>query len=461
MAAATFGLGWGAWSVFRPRPTLTGAVALAEAGRLDEAADQVKWFLRENPQSNPAHLLIAQIYLRRAVRQATASVRPAPQAARAALAHLRRIGPDDRNLTALVKLNQGKAEYYLSRLDEAEALWIQALRLDPKIPEAGWSLLDLYYLQGRREAGRRLALRLFEIEPDPHDRVQLLLELVRQDAQPPAPASVVQWFEPVVRQNPHGLHGNLALGLALVRDGNADRGLKVLEAMVQHHPDDPDAWDAWLTGLDDASQVESQAISLLARAVERLPGALAASPRFAKFQGRVAQERGDGNEAVRAYRRAEAAAPQDHQLAYRLIRVLRQVGATDEAERREHEYHTRLVAGQEVRNLYTRANAVKTLGVHPHADLYQQLADLRERMGLPEEARAWHRLVLRDDPLNARSRVALQRLPDSSQPPGSPEARPNPSGQPHPEGAQGPIRNDGRAGLEQPDYTSDTTTLRA
>jgi len=376
------------------------------------------------------------------------------------LAHLHRIRPDDLKLTALVKLNQGKAEYYLSRFDEAEASWNEALRLDPKIPEAGWSLLDLYYLQGRAEAARRLALRLFEVEPDPRDRVQLLLELVRQDAQPPAPASVVQWFEPVVRQNPHGLHANLALGLALVRAGNADRGLRILEAMVQHHPDDPDAWDAWLTGLDDASQVDSQAISLLAQAVERLPRALAASPRFAKFQGRVAQERGDGNEAVRAYRCAEVAAPRDHQLAYRLIRALRQVGETHEAERREHAYHTCLTAGQEVRNLYIRANAVKTLGVQPHPDLYQQLADLRERMGLPEEARAWHRLVLRADPHNTRSQIALQRLPDSSQPPDSRPAPPSPPGESHPKDPRGFLPNHDSSRLKSSDYTGERMTLR-
>ena len=391
--------------------------ALAAADRVDEAIDYLRWFLRENPRDNPAHLLIAQVYLRRAERQATDTRRPDPQSARLALAHLRKIGPEDRKLTPLVKLNQGKAEYYMSLYEEAEASWIEALRLDPQIPVAGWSLLDMYYLEGRTEAARRLALRLFEVEPDPHDRVQLLLELVRQDAQPPAPASVVQWFEPVVRQNPRDLHANLALGTALIRDGKADRGLKVLEAMVLEHPDDQDAWEAWLSGLDDASQVDSQAKSLLDQAVQRLPRDMAASPRFAKFQGRVAQEKGDSKEAVRAYRRAEPAAPHDRQLAYRLIRALHQVGETQEAERREHAYHTRLTAGQDVRNIYTRANGViKKMGARPLPDLYHELADLRERMGLIAEARAWHRLVLRDDPHNARSLAALERLQDSSQP---------------------------------------------
>jgi hypothetical protein len=53
---------------------------------------------------------------------------------------------------------------------------------------------------------------------------------------------------------------------------------------------------------------------------------------------------------------------------------------------------------------------IKTLGLEPHPELYQRLASLRERMGRYDEARAWHRLVLRDSPGNALSLAALERL---------------------------------------------------
>jgi tetratricopeptide (TPR) repeat protein len=432
-------LGGSAWFIFRPRPNLIRAVALAEAGRLDEAVDHLRSFVRANPRSNPAHLLMAQIHLRRAERQATASQRPDPKAALVALAHLRRIRPEDPKLAALVQLNQGKADYYLARFDEAEASWNTALRQDPTVPEAGWCLLELYYLQGRIEEARQLAMRQFEVEPDRRDQVQLLMELVRQDAQPPAPASVVQWFQRMVRQNPRDLHANLALGLGLVHDDKTEEGLRILQTLVERHPANREAWDAWLTGLDDTSRVDGQALPWLARAVDRLPPALAASPQFARFKGRVAQERGDWKGAVRAYRRAQEVAPHDQRLEYHLIRALRQIGATQEAERKEHEYHTRITAGQEVRNLHMRANAVKTLGTQPHPALYQEIADLRERMGLIEESRAWHRLVLRDDPQNARSQLALKRLRDSGKPPGFPEARARPAAEKkgHPRDAQG------------------------
>ena len=62
------------------------------------------------------------------------------------------------------------------------------------------------------------------------------------------------------------------------------------------------------------------------------------------------------------------------------------------------------------RGLYYEALEVKTLGFKPHPELYQRLADLREKMGRYDEARAWHRLVLRDQPDDPLSLAALGRL---------------------------------------------------
>jgi tetratricopeptide (TPR) repeat protein len=435
--ASTMLLGWGAWWIFRPRPTLVEALALAETRQLEKADEHIRHYLRDYPESDAGHLLFAQIQTDLAELHTADSSWPDPQYARESLAHLQRVRPADRKMAASVKLSQGKAEYYLSRFDQAEASWNEALKLDSKVPVAGWSLLDLYYVQGRNEEARRLALTLFEVEPDPHDRVQLLLELVRQDAQPPAPASIVQWFERRVQQNPGDIHASMALGLALVRDGKTDRGLRLLEALVKQHPQLEDTWDAWLTGLDDANQVGAEPLSLLVQATERLPTTLAASSRFARFQARAAQERGDTEEAVASYRRAATAGPRDHRVQYRFIRALRQIGETKEAERREHVYHSQLGAGQEIRPLFIRVNAVKTLGTAPHPDLYQEVADVRERMGLHEEARAWHRLVLRDDPDNSRSQFALQRLQDPGRATDARQSSPSASAEPHVNDAQG------------------------
>src|SRR5262249_36844577 len=62
------------------------------------------------------------------------------------------------------------------------------------------------------------------------------------------------------------------------------------------------------------------------------------------------------------------------------------------------------------RGLYYEVLGIKTLGLRPHPEIYQRLADLREKMGRFDEARAWHRLVLRDQPDNALSLAELGRL---------------------------------------------------
>jgi tetratricopeptide (TPR) repeat protein len=405
MLAFATGLAAAAWAVFRPRPDPGSAIPLAEAGRFDEAEAIVRAALRADPERPATNLLIAQILLKRPAPPEDGGGEAALGLARDALQHIDRIKHPPPGMRPLIPLWRGKALFRLGRMDEAEAAWGEALRLDPSSPDAGWGLLEIYYLETRTEDARRLALRLYEVEPDPRDRVQLLLELVRQDAQPPAPGSLVQWFEPVVRREPGGLGPALGLGLALVRNGDLDRGLDLLRRAVEDHPASTTTWDAWLTGLDDAGQIDE-----LGAALGRLPPALAAEPRFARFRGRFAQEHQDWTTAAREYRRGLRAEPLDPKLRYRLSRALYHIGATAEAEPLDRSYRAYQAALAEVRPLYQEANAIKDLGVEPRPDLYRRLADLRERMSLRDEARAWYLLALSEQPDDPVSRAAIERL---------------------------------------------------
>ena len=62
-----------------------------------------------------------------------------------------------------------------------------------------------------------------------------------------------------------------------------------------------------------------------------------------------------------------------------------------------------------MRSLYERKTADLNDG-RSHPELYQEFADLFERMGRRDEARAWHALVLRTRPGDARSLAAIERL---------------------------------------------------
>ncbi len=388
----------GAFFVVRVRlraaPSLDGLAPLINARRLDEVEERLRAYLRLHPDSLQANLLMAQVAIDRDD--------PKP---RLALDHLARIKTDDRGTLAVVRLNEGKAYSALGRNDQAERSWKEALRLEPRIPEAGWDLLGLFYVQGRRAEAHRLGMDLFAIEPDPHDRAQLLLELVRQDAQPIGPDSRIKTLEPLVQAHPEDLHTAIALGLALIRNSRIDEGLAILRGLVERHAGQPDTWDALLQGLDEARQPDE-----LARTLDRLPAAMADDPRFDRHRAAIAQERRDWSQAADGYLRAWRTDPSDFQVLYRLSRVLKAAGRLEEARAFDLKVRAAQEAKERVLPLYQEANAEKTLGVAPHPDLYHRLADLRERMGRPDEALAWHRLVLRDQPDEPTSREAVARL---------------------------------------------------
>jgi tetratricopeptide (TPR) repeat protein len=365
-----------AW-LFRPQPTLSGVVERLASGHYDAVEGQLLAYLRASPQDQVARLMLAR-----------ASVdRPDPKP-ELALEQLGGIRPPDRRWAAQVKSIEGEARFLQRRYDRAEAAWLEALQLDPKIAEVGWGLLTLYALQGREDESRRLALRLFEVEPDPHDRVQLLLQLIRHDAHAIAPGSVVHELGPVVRANPADLRSTLALGLALVHDSKIDEGLALLDRAVASHPDDPEVWDAYLTALVDAGQVEP-----LAGALDRLPRPLDDDARFDAARGWLAVQRRDWGTAVRAYRRAWEARPTDVTLAYRLRLALRSDGQQAELERLAPRLRAAAAAREKLRGLYDRIDSLPDLGRVPYPDLYRDVAATLEPLGRGDEARAWLRVA--------------------------------------------------------------------
>jgi tetratricopeptide (TPR) repeat protein len=382
----------------RPAPSLQGFSRLIQDRRFDEAEQLLRDYLTLHPASLQANLLMAQVALDRA-----------DQKPSLALEHLGRIKAADARTRAIVLLNEGKAYSVLGSNDRAARAWKDALRTDRYVPEAGWDLLGLYYVQGRRAEAHALGLALHGTEPDPRDRVQLLLELVRQDAQPLGAYSLVQTLEPIVHAHPEELHTPIALGLALIRNGRAEDGLSMLSSVVRRFGADIDAHDALLRGLDEARRPGE-----LGKALSELPAGMAADPRFARYRGAASEQARDWAAAADAYLLAWRADPSDFQVLYRLSRMLRASGRLEQAEPFDRHVRAAQTARNEVLALFKEADAQKTLGVAPHPDLYHRLADLRERMGHGDEAIAWHRLVLEYSPDDPISCDALARLQPAS-----------------------------------------------
>jgi Flp pilus assembly protein TadD len=403
------GLGWGTWQSLRSSPSLDEAIALADAGRLVEAEARVRARLEAGPSDTAAHLLLAQIILKRPDQPSPPSDGCPSPAGQEALDHLDRVHPQNPSMAVIFHLCRGDALKRLMRFDEAEAAWLEALRIDPTAPEVGFNILNLYYFQGREEESRHLALQLYRVEPDPRDRALLLFDLLRRDVRPPAPGAIEKLLEPVIRQNPSQLYTGVAIGLAQTRANNVELGIEQLRSVVRSHPNRVEAWDGLLTGLDESGQVD-----ILEQELVHVPAALSDSPRLLKHRARIAQEGDRWKEAVDLFRRARTAEPYNRVVEYRLSRALRHVGETAEAGRIEQRVRRREIALQELRPLFDQAAATGDLGVGPHTDLYQKIAVARERMQLPEEASAWHRLVLGNDPKNEVSLAAIARLGDES-----------------------------------------------
>ena len=176
----------------------------ARHGEFEQARTLLDRYLRVHSDDGRAHLLMAQL--------ATEPAAPQPERA---LEHLRAIRPDSTKQAALVKFYEGKAQYQRQRYDLAEACWIEALVLDPIVPEAGWALVDLLDKESRREEAHRLGMRVHEVEPDPRDRVRILLEMSRLDIETPDPLSQVLLFEPIVKEHPEHLPLCITVGMAL------------------------------------------------------------------------------------------------------------------------------------------------------------------------------------------------------------------------------------------------------
>ena len=64
----------------------------------------------------------------------------------------------------------------------------------------------------------------------------------------------------------------------------------------------------------------------------------------------------------------------------------------------------------EIRPLYDQAVENSEQSTQARTGLFQRIAGVRERMWLLDEARAWHQLILLDDPANEVSVRALARL---------------------------------------------------
>lgn len=390
-----------------PAPRLAPALKLVNEGRYPEAEAKLADYLDYDPSNAQARLFLARVMLDRD--------QPKPAEA---LETLEAIRPETATQAAEAQVLRGKALEALARPGQAEAAWNEALRIDPLVGEAGWLLLQLYYAQGREAESRALALRLSKNEPDPGDRVRLLLEPARFPAEPLAPSDAIVRFAKVAKDDPDNLRAVLAYYRAQAKEGTGlDESLIGLRKLVERFPEDLACRDAYLFAIAKSGDLDAQQ-----EALAGLPPSLASSPVIAGHRGGLAHKRKDYAAAISELEKAVAASPSDPELLHLLGDAYRYSGRVAEAEATEAReavveqgrVELRGIVGKEQEEgrtgLFQEASSRRDLGLVPNPALYKRLADNRERMGHPDEALAWHELILKDDPDDPVSVEALARL---------------------------------------------------
>lgn len=366
------------WWASRPGLTLDGTERQIDLGQYHSAEAQLRAYLGEHPGDETAVLLLARVLVSRP--------EPDPEVA---LGLIERIRPSNPRQAALARMIEGDAHFWAHRYGRAEAAWLEALQLDPKLPEVGWKLLNIYAAQGRAEDSKRLALGLFAVEPDERDRVQFLLQLIRHDAHPIEAGAAVHELEPVVRADPSDFRSATALGLALIRSGRAAAGLDLLRRSARAG-EDREAWLAYLEGLASVGEIDE-----LAGALDSLPRPLTGVAAFDAARGWLATQRGDSDAAALAYRRALEACPHDPALAYRLKAALARAGRSDDLASLAPRLESIARFPDVARAFFDEANERPDLGLRTDPASFVRFAEALRAVGRVEEADAWASLARR------------------------------------------------------------------
>lgn len=361
------------WWLLRPRATLDGLDALVAVKRFDDAQELVSAYLDENPDDQRARLRLARL----------AIDRPDPQFA-IALEQFEAVTDPDPKLAAEWKGVEGSALYGLGRFSAAEAAWLDALKIDKAVPEAGWALLNLYALQGRDDDARALGLDLFRVEPDPHDRIQILLQLIRHDAHAISAEAIIGQLEPVCRAHPGDVPSAVALAQGYLRGGRTADAQKLLDPIIASNSATLESWLAYLDGLTaagDAAKVES--------AIKRIPPSFQASPRLDAARGWLAAQKRDFAGSADLYLRSWKDRPFDPSLAYRLLNALRLAGRQEDLKALGPKLQVVNSSRDRIREFYDEIDALPGLGRTNYADRFDRVAAFLDEIDRKPEAAAW------------------------------------------------------------------------
>jgi tetratricopeptide (TPR) repeat protein len=283
----------------------------------------------------------------------------------------------------------GQIEKKRNRVRPAEALLLEALRLDPRLALAHRELIVIYAMQARRADLNDQFRALAELEPLKFDDV-LLWTASLEDI----------WINDTIRgelerylaADPQDRQSRLALGSVLLRSGDVDQAESILRPLAEG---------------DAEAQVLRARIAMsrndLVRVRALLADGPAGHPGFAVARGQLAARSNNPAGAALQFQIALEHDPANREAIQGLSLVLAQMERRDEA-----------VAYQKKGELWRRLTGLleraRASGDHHDKGLCNQLAQTCEALGRTPEAAAWYRVALALDPASADAQQALYRL---------------------------------------------------
>jgi tetratricopeptide (TPR) repeat protein len=383
---------WGAWSRSGANPARIRQETEADlqAGRYEHAAAALARLRNLTPRD---HVLKAQVA--KALRR--------PDQALAELAGI----PDDDPAAPGARLLAGQIELRKDRIRLATAALQAALALDPTLVQAHRELVFINGILLRRRELNEHFQALARLAPMTFDELFAWCMTRNTVWEPHERAGVLRRF---VAADPDDGRSRVALSETLRQIGRRDEATEVLAVVPESDPD-ARAVRARIA-LDAGDDRAAEAI---------LAGGPAEHPELARLRGQFALVHHDAPAAVRHFRAAYSALPDDRDTVFGLGTALALVG--------DH------AAAPYLRDAkaYDTLGALLTRAANPanrhDAALLRALGAACEAVHRLPEARAWYNLAVQTDPLDAAAQKALYRLRRPAALPGA-DAAPRARGQP-------------------------------
>lgn len=376
-----------------PQELAYRAQAAWSAGRPAEAADALRRLGRTRPLTIAERLLFSRIAALRGQFDEARGVLDDP--------HLPAKGPD----AALLAARCGELEIERHRFRSAEADLIRALALNRDCVDARRRLIWLYAQQGR-SSDLCTQARLLALSATLEFTDLVMWTLAWHE--PIEAAELAEVLRRAIREDPGDRASRLALAECLRRLGRLDEADSTLGA---------------LEGTDPEVRAARVRVSLDRGDVARAEFLLGTVPKgeehpaLARLRGRLALARDDAGAAVRHFRAALEAAPDDRDTQFGLACALRLAGQPEAAR----PYGESASAQDRLEWLVQRARPANRRN---DPETLRTIAAACLRVNRRELARGWYQLVLRLAAGDSEARRALSELDSAlGSPPRSQQAR--------------------------------------